>query len=122
MGTFIDLTGLIFGRLTVISRAKNQGKRTYWLCRCECGKYKEIWGSNLQGKITKSCGCDQEKFWKNKTNLTGQRFGRLLVVCLTKRKENRPKEVCWECLCSCGNMTMVCTTDLRSGNTQSCGC
>lgn len=28
----------------------------------------------------------------------------------------------WKCLCECGNETVVSTSGLRSGNTQSCGC
>lgn len=34
----IDLTGQKFGRLTVISRAENKGKRVAWNCLCECRK------------------------------------------------------------------------------------
>ena len=41
MGKFIDLTGKIFGRLTVIKRVNDKiepsGRRkTMWLCRCDC--------------------------------------------------------------------------------------
>jgi hypothetical protein len=53
-----DLVGQKFGRLTVI----NQGGRTRtghikWLCQCECGKQKEIIGTNLTRGLTTSCGC-----------------------------------------------------------------
>ena len=53
----IDLTGNKFGRLTVICRGKNKKKKTYWLCKCECGNVKEIQGGNLKLGDTKSCGC-----------------------------------------------------------------
>ena len=33
----IDLSKQVFGRLTVLHRAKNFGRRTAWLCNCECG-------------------------------------------------------------------------------------
>lgn len=49
----IDITGQRYGRLTVISYSGNQR----WLCRCDCGNYKDIIGSQLRGEITKSCGC-----------------------------------------------------------------
>lgn len=54
---FVDLTGLIFGRLTVISRAPTVNKKTRWLCRCECGNEKIIGATNLQTSNTTSCGC-----------------------------------------------------------------
>ena len=52
-------------------------------------------------------------------DLTGQRFGRLVV---TKRVGNKGKHRSWECLCDCGNITIVPVGHLRSGNTRSCGC
>lgn len=57
MGKFIDLTGQVFGRLTVISRAENKGGRIYWNCKCECGNEKRISRNDLKRGSTKSCGC-----------------------------------------------------------------
>lgn len=53
-----DLTGLRFGRLTVVSRSgSNDRGRATWLCVCDCGRDKVILGSNLvQGKSL-SCKC-----------------------------------------------------------------
>lgn len=58
MGSFIDLSGNRFGRLTVIERdhSKN-GKVVFWLCKCDCGKTKSVSGGNLRSGHTKSCGC-----------------------------------------------------------------
>lgn len=54
-------------------------------------------------------------------DLTGQRFGRVLVIRATeKRKPNG--EVIWECLCDCGTTFFTGTGTLRYGTTQSCGC
>ncbi len=53
-------------------------------------------------------------------DLTGQRFGRLVVI---KRFGISPKrEAAWECLCDCGKTIISCSWNLRSGNTNSCGC
>lgn len=52
-------------------------------------------------------------------DLTNQRFGKLKVI---ERVKNRKQKVVWKCICDCGNITEVRTTDLRSGNTKSCGC
>lgn len=53
-----DLTGQRFGRLTVIERAKN-GKPgiVNWLCKCDCGNYKEVNAYSLHAGLTQSCGC-----------------------------------------------------------------
>lgn len=52
-------------------------------------------------------------------DLTGQRFGRLLVV---SRAESKNGRTCWNCLCDCGNTCIVRKSELLSGDTQSCGC
>lgn len=54
---FVDLTGHQFGRLTAVSRVVNQGPRTQWLCRCDCGTSKVIAAIHLTGGRTRSCGC-----------------------------------------------------------------
>lgn len=64
MGTFIDLTGRKFGKLTVLRQDgyKEVGKRNirkpYWLCQCECGNVKRICGDNLRSGVSNSCGCE----------------------------------------------------------------
>jgi len=58
-----DLTGQIFGRLTVISRASNDrfGK-TRWNCRCIEGNLIIINGQSLIKGLTKSCGCLHKEY------------------------------------------------------------
>ena len=52
-------------------------------------------------------------------DLTGQRFGKLVVI---ERTENKGIEVRWLCKCDCGNQSIVASTRLKSGRTRSCGC
>ena len=56
-----DLTGKRFERLTVISRAENQGKQPCWncICHCDCGNEVKVvvQGTSLVSGHTKSCGC-----------------------------------------------------------------
>lgn len=58
---FVDLTGRVFSRLTVIGRAQSRGWTTYWLCQCSCGNTTEVSRSNLTTQIknsqVQSCGC-----------------------------------------------------------------
>lgn len=53
----VDLTGLVFGRLTVIRPAEKRGRNTTSLCRCACGTEKVILNANLKSGSSKSCGC-----------------------------------------------------------------
>ena len=57
-------------------------------------------------------------------DLTGQQFGKLLVI---SRSEDyvSPKgarKSRWLCQCECGNVAVVTGDNLRSGNTTTCGC
>ncbi len=52
-------------------------------------------------------------------DLTGQRFGRLLV---TGRAPNQGRKTCWHCVCDCGNESNVQAFNLLNGLTRSCGC
>ena len=62
MSDVVELTGKVFGYLTVIKRegSDNSG-RAVWMYKCICGKFKTARGKDLvQGKIT-SCGCMKGK-------------------------------------------------------------
>ncbi len=52
------------------------------------------------------------------SDLTGQRFGRLVV----KFKDAKDKRSMWFCECDCGGSLYVRAGDLRSGRTKGCGC
>ena len=56
MPAIIDLTGQQFGRLTVIKRVPSE-YATWWRCKCECGKYKNVPMQRLREQQTQSCGC-----------------------------------------------------------------
>lgn len=52
--------------------------------------------------------------------LTGQRFGRLLVL---RRSFSKPsRHSLWCCRCDCGNSIIASATNLKTGHTRSCGC
>lgn len=52
-------------------------------------------------------------------NLTGQIYDRLTVIekAISIKGKSR-----WLCQCSCGNIKIINTNDLKRGNTKSCGC
>jgi len=59
-----DLTGNVYGRLTVLGlhgtkRYPSGGTRRMWLCRCECGVETVVAGNNLTLNHTTTCGAKQ---------------------------------------------------------------
>ena len=54
-------------------------------------------------------------------DITGQRFGRLVVIKRTGNLGHKRKRPAWLCVCDCGNWITVYGESLR-GNTNSCGC
>jgi len=54
-------------------------------------------------------------------DLTGQRFGKLLVISFQGR-EAASRSARWLCWCDCGKEAIVRSMSLRSGHTSSCGC
>lgn len=65
------------------------------------------------------CGQIRVEMKKVLIDMIGQKCGRLTV---TSREENKNKRAYWNCLCECGNTTIVEGKRLRNGHTQSCGC
>ncbi len=51
---------------------------------------------------------------------TGQVFGKLRVI--RRVSDDSTHEATWLCKCRCGKMSKVRGSNLRSGNTNSCGC
>lgn len=53
-----DLTGQVFGRLTVLDRAENDKHgQARWRCRCDCGKGRIVVSRTLRDGQSQSCGC-----------------------------------------------------------------
>lgn len=57
-------------------------------------------------------------------NLTGQRFGMLLVVeeAVVIRGKGKGRAAYWRCLCDCGNYAIATGGNLRQNRRKSCGC
>lgn len=124
MSAALDEIGKKYGRWTVLSREKNNKKgNVCWLCRCDCGNKRIIPGIRLRSGLSKSCGCLQREKASQSSlkNIVGHRFGKLVVLERDSEPRNS-KRVFWRCVCDCGNETVVSGTNLRTGNTKSCGC
>lgn len=124
----LNLTGKRFGRLEVIKKIGSKNKRALWLCRCDCGNFTEVITNRLTSGKTKSCGCialekisSLNKGKSLTVDLTGKRFGRLLVLELSHYSKDK-KRTYWKCVCNCGKEVVVRADPLKSGHTNSCGC
>lgn len=56
-----NLTGKVFGRITVLSYA---GVRK-WNCKCACGRLRTVRGDHLRAGITQGCGCTKRKSFEH---------------------------------------------------------
>lgn len=71
MGKFIDLTGKVFERLTVVEMVGRQSGHVTWECECECGTLKTVRGVDLRNGNTTSCGCyRKETLHENRKKIT----------------------------------------------------
>lgn len=113
-----DITGQKFGMLVVEEFAGTDPKfgTALWKCRCDCGSEKIVRSRALISGDIVSCGC------KRKNDLTGKRFGRLLVVKKLENSSKKHQNGMYECVCDCGNRTIAYQSNLLQGKTTSCGC
>jgi hypothetical protein len=116
MGT--DLKNRIFGKLTALKVVGIKNRKELWECSCSCGNKKIVNKYALISGNTSSCGCLKTGLITK--NLSGKRFGKLLIIKhMGFVKKNRSR---WLCKCDCGEEKIVSTDNLTSGTTVSCGC
>ena len=126
-----DLTNKVFGELTVREIAYRKNAKIYWKCICSCGKEHIVRAQLLvSGKCT-TCG-DRRVHKKKKIaepklpghrniiDITGNVYGKLTVLMFDHTNPRYGSY--WTCQCDCGNINIVRSNDLRTGNTKSCGC
>jgi hypothetical protein len=66
----LQLVGKQFGKLKVIE-LDHKKRRSYWLCKCDCGNVKTIRGTSLTSGATKSCGCLSRRTGENHPRFNG---------------------------------------------------
>lgn len=108
-----DLTGMVFGQLTVIGETEapetvdtSTHKRIFWECRCSCGETVVVPTASLKsGKAIMCWTCAHyiSNSYKRK-DYTGQTFGDLTILEMIYPDRNatgKRKTKC-KCKCSCG--------------------
>lgn len=112
------------GKLTLLKEKKEKVGdyyRKYFYCHCDCGNDKWIRSDSLASGKIYSCGCyNKEKNFYKSIDITGKRYGRLVVLEPTNKR--RDGSIVWKCQCDCGNIVQLTQQVLERGNTSSCGC
>ena len=129
-----------YNHLTILSINKERTEEEYakgnrygvfFNCECDCDEHNIVVTTlqRMKSGRSKSCGCTKFNNPLNCEDLTGQRFGRLVVRCRDiERDKQEIKDgkkrgnAHWFCDCDCGGFTSTTGYQLKSGNTQSCGC
>lgn len=140
-GQRLDLTGQRFGSLVALEEVPRPEGLTYkglsFRCVCDCGEERVAPSNALRQGITISCvSCGRkrhgaqisaicreqpERYPRKAKDLTGQRFGRLVV--LGRATKNKGRIVAWLCRCDCGTeCTKTQLTSKTRTSARSCGC
>lgn len=130
-------TGIIgrrYGRLVVegmSERKSGKGREVLYLCQCDCGNLSYATKTGLTATTQKqhrvSCGCQKDEKLRalgksNFRSLVGQQFSQLKVVAIADIPSLPKRGAMYTCWCACGQVKNARAADLRSGDTQSCGC
>lgn len=107
-----DLTGKKFNKLTV-TKELGGGKVE---CKCDCGEQSVKLRAKVKSGHTKSCGCLSSK----QKDYSGMKFGNIFVV--DENAKDKCNKILCNCICDCGKEILVSKSNLKSGNTKSCGC
>ena len=86
----IDLSGHVYGKLTVLHEYFPYSKRRKWVCTCVCGVQCVIAGNNLRNGHTQSCGC----YAKQQTSNANTTHG-----CTETRLYNTHQHMISRCTC-----------------------
>lgn len=131
MGRLIDLSGRAFGKLTVLSRVGHKYGQISWVVRCSCAQRTEFvtTGASLRYGIVKSCGCLIKDVVAERLKVSEKEFavgdviGKWVVQGISPRK-TKAGALMWVVVCSCGSdrRSAVSGSELRLGNSTSCGC
>lgn len=123
-----DISGKKFGKLTAL-RFSHIDKRGHAIwefqCDCEAATVKALRGSRVAAGQTSSCGCaisdaQKRRHQAHRNTVIGTTCGRLTILNVSWIEDNHTAH--YDCVCVCGNRTVVSGINLKSGGTTSCGC
>lgn len=125
--TRVDMSGEVFGRLTVVEYVQAKGSNSFWRCKCECGNYTLQTRNNLIAGRIRSCGClrRETKGSKHPDDYVGKQIKELTVIARGPYVAGPAGTLTtqWLCRCVCGHKFTRTTLQLRARNCRKhCGC
>jgi hypothetical protein len=111
------MIGQRFGRLVVVAEPPPQGKHRKVVCWCDCGAEKNVRVDHLRVGRSATCGTCNRSMDRLKS-VVGQVFGKLTVIDEPEICRNRRVT----CRCECGHVVSRLLSNLKRGQTKSCGC
>lgn len=119
MGQFVDLTGKVFGELTILSRTTNKNRRTRWTALCSCGDTCIVLAEALRSKDEKrlKIKCNKCSRKRLTDDFIGRKFGRLTVISKAPTQHGKPM---WSTKCLCGTIYSVSKYRLLDGTAWKC--
>ncbi len=117
-----NLTGLKFGKLTVLHSIKrieqNVSQNLYWVCKCDCGNTHTVSTNSLKNKCTTSCGCTLKEHQKTNFNTV---LSNGIVGYIKPLKLLASGKI--ECIClGCNKIKIYRASLLLKKEIKSCGC
>lgn len=109
---FDFLEGKRFSKLMVM---EYKGHSRY-LCKCDCGTEKLIYGTDMKKGKTKSCGCINKS---RELDIVGKKFNSLTII--EKVGKTKEKRYLFKCRCDCGTEKILEGRVVKSGKIMSCG-
>jgi hypothetical protein len=98
-----NLTGNIYGRLTVVSFYEKRKGQQYWKCKCNCGNETIVGHTHLTLQRVRSCGCshfylkNKHPHWTGIGDMPGTYMGSLRQSAKKRKLEfNLTKEQLWK--------------------------
>lgn len=127
-----DYIGQKFGALTaveIVDEVRHCDKiLTYSIrCKCDCGGERIVSLKQLKSGMVLRCLKRKNHTGELMYDLSGKKFGRLLIVRFVEIKETFYKcglfkDYMWECVCDCGNTAIIARNRLVGSRQISCGC
>lgn len=118
----LNITNQKFGRLLATKCVGSKNNIRQWEFICDCGNIIIKSASLVKFGAINSCGCLAKELTSKRRfkDLTGKRFGRLLI--LYKNGVDNHNHITWMCKCDCGKEKSISGNSLVSKNVKSCGC
>lgn len=102
--------------------APNSSVDVWWKCNNNIHEdyLRSIADSKTRKYICPECG-KKQGYITRRENLTNKKFGELTALYIDEEKTSDKERVYWVCKCSCGAKCSVSTTNLKTGNSTTCG-